>query len=304
MGVIYELLRSPNRPLAGTRGDPHFPISDFCGKLTSRNFPVGYPVMAQDDDSEFRLERAKKLQRALRNKQWTRIFLAEKTGYDEKTIRNVLSGESVRDHTIIDICEALGIEPIFEEDFDSIDVAKDDYGGYLRSTHRIYETFYNFYRRDTLDERVIYKTIIEVNWDRSERRLSFKEYYRRNAVTPPVVNFHTGPVYISPHTHLLHMLTFFEGSVRLLTLTKLRKFEGIMRGALLTQTETVAFYQPTVSPVVLRALVDYDHEHQLESDIALIPSNLDEYHFANKELLIAERQIVNFALTKAGTVVG
>ena len=95
---------------------PRFPDSDFCGKLTSDNFPVcGGGAMPQSESSEFRLERAKKLQRALRNKQWTRTFLASKTGYDEKTIRNVLNGMQVKDKTIVDVCQALGIEPILDD---------------------------------------------------------------------------------------------------------------------------------------------------------------------------------------------
>jgi hypothetical protein len=44
----------------------------------------------------------------------------------------------------------------------------------------------------------------------------------------------------------------------MMTLTKMREYEGVMRGALLTQTESPTFYQPTVSPVVLRALREYN----------------------------------------------
>jgi hypothetical protein len=40
--------------------------------------------MVRSYDLEFRLARARKLERALRNKGWTRKQLAEETGYDEK----------------------------------------------------------------------------------------------------------------------------------------------------------------------------------------------------------------------------
>ena len=254
--------------------------------------------MMRPDDSEFKLKRAKKLQRALRNKQWTRVFLADKTGYDEKTIRNVLNGAQVRDKTIVDVCQALGIEPIFDDVEELTEVADAQYGGYSRVTHRPYETFYAFYRRDTFDDdKLIYKSILEIFWDVTERRLSFKEYYRRRSTSIPGVKAHTGPVYISPHTSLLHMLTIFEGAVRTLTLTKMREFEGIMRGVLLTQTESLTFYQPTVSPVVLRVLTEYNTEFRLKDDIARLCPGSVEYAFADKELLIAERKIIRLALS-------
>ncbi len=62
-------------------------------------------------DVEFLSARARKIERALVHKGWTRIRLAEVTGYDERTIRNVLSAKAVRDQTIADICQALGIDP-------------------------------------------------------------------------------------------------------------------------------------------------------------------------------------------------
>jgi hypothetical protein len=81
----------------------------------------------------------------------------------------------------------------------------------------------------------------------------------------------------------------------MLTLTRMREFEGVMRGALLTQTESLTFYQPTVSPVVLRAVGDYNAELQLNNDIALLSPGGDEYSFADRELLVAERQIIKLA---------
>jgi DNA-binding Xre family transcriptional regulator len=64
---------------------------------------------------EFLISRARKIERALGRRSWTRVHLAELTGYDERTIRNVLGAKPVRDQTIIDICQALGIEPDLED---------------------------------------------------------------------------------------------------------------------------------------------------------------------------------------------
>jgi lambda repressor-like predicted transcriptional regulator len=257
--------------------------------------------MGQRESAEFRLERAKKLERALRNKQWTRTFLATKTGYDERTIRNVLSGTQVKDKTIVDICQALGVEPILDDLRDSVEVADDFYGGYSRTTYHAYETFYAFYRRDILDEKVIYKSIFEIFWDDAERRMGFREYYRLSSTSSSVlkaspVEAHTGAVHISPYTSLMHMVTFLEGSVRLITLTKMLLFEQIMRGVLLTQTEAIASYQPVVCPVVIHALSEYNLELQLKHDIRLLTAEQDEYYFADRELQVAEKQVIKLAL--------
>jgi hypothetical protein len=57
---------------------------------------------------EFLIVRARKIERALVRKNWTRVHLAEVTGYDERTIRNVLGAKPVREQTVIDICQASG----------------------------------------------------------------------------------------------------------------------------------------------------------------------------------------------------
>jgi hypothetical protein len=93
------------------------------------------------------------------------------------------------------------------------------------------------------------------------------------------------------------MITIFEGSVRTLTLTKMRELEGIMRGALLTQTEPLTFYQPTISSVVLRVLKGYNRDFgPKEDDIVLLGPGSEEYTFADNELIVAEGKIIRLAL--------
>ena len=77
---------------------------------------------------EFLISRARKIERALVRRSWTRVHLAELTGYDERTIRNVLGAKPVRDQTIIDICQALGIEPDLEDSSEYVEVADAEYG--------------------------------------------------------------------------------------------------------------------------------------------------------------------------------
>ncbi len=96
---------------------------------------------------EFLMSRARKIERALVRRSWTRVHLAELTGYDERTIRNVLGAKPVRDQTIIDICQALGIEPDLEDSSEYVEVADAEYGEYPRGPYRRYEGGYFAYRR-------------------------------------------------------------------------------------------------------------------------------------------------------------
>ena len=68
------------------------------------------------------------------NKAWTRAQLAAKSGHDVRTVRTVLAGvDAVRDQTIVDICQALGIEPELSEPTESeAEVAEPWYGSYAR----------------------------------------------------------------------------------------------------------------------------------------------------------------------------
>src|SRR5215207_5947011 len=111
-------VNNPSRSQPGTRTFHcvprlHEPEKDFRNrKVGLESCGRGTAMMGRED--EFLSARARKIERALLRKNWTRVHLADLTGYDERTIRNVLHGKPVREQTVIDICEALGIEPILE----------------------------------------------------------------------------------------------------------------------------------------------------------------------------------------------
>jgi len=251
--------------------------------------------MPRNSDLEFRIERAKRLERALRNKGWTRVQLAEKTGYDEKTIRNLLAGEPVRDHTIVDVSNALEVEPQLVNPYDDVDVASDIYGGYLRHTHRNYEGFFYAYRRSFTRPGEIFRSVFGIEWDQSSDYLIFSEYYQLEADEKYGAKSHDGIVYMSSYTSLVHLLTIYEGSIRLATLTKMRQADGIMRGAIQTQSESLMFFQPSVAPIVLRKLKQYDPESQIKSDVRFLAEADEDYKFACEQIRITEKQIVKMA---------
>src|SRR5215211_9011011 len=124
---------------------------------------------------EFFSARANRIERALIKKNWTRVHLAEVTGYDERTIRNVLGRKLVRDQTIIDICQALGIEPELEDGSQYVEVADALYGEYPRGPYRKYEGGYFAYRRSFSSPISMMRTVIELEWSEGEGLL-FHEY--------------------------------------------------------------------------------------------------------------------------------
>jgi transcriptional regulator with XRE-family HTH domain len=92
-------------------------------------------------EAELVAQRAKVIERALAAKRWTQLHLGSKTGYDERTIRNVLRGRPVREQTILDVCQALGIEAELHNGH-QVDFADQAYGEYPRGPYRKYEGGY------------------------------------------------------------------------------------------------------------------------------------------------------------------
>jgi|SRR5215217_749050 transcriptional regulator with XRE-family HTH domain len=196
-------------------------------------------------EAELVAQRAKVIERALAAKRWTQLHLGSKTGYDERTIRNVLRGRPVREQTILDVCQALGIEAELHNGH-QVDFADQAYGEYPRGPYRKYEGGYFAYRRSFSSPISMMRTVIELEWSEGEGLL-FHEYSEFSASGKRINNSQTGHVHISQMTGLMHLLTTVEGAVRLVTLTKMIGGEEVMRGAVLTQIDRDAHYVPSLS---------------------------------------------------------
>ncbi len=253
--------------------------------------------MARSTDLEFRIERGKEMDRALRLKGLTRTQLAKQIGYDDKTVARVLAGEEVRDDAVIDVCQALGIEAklvnLLDNPVDNVEVADNEYGGYLRSTHRQFDGQYYLYRESFTEIGGIFQSVLKITWSNKDHRYKFAEYYEIDQDLPSGARSHVGDVYMSSYTNLVHLLTVYEGSLRVATLTKLREPSGIMRGCILTQVETLTFFQPTVSAIVLKKLKD-DRPLDIAGNIKIIHPQSTEYRYAREQLTIASDSIVKF----------
>jgi DNA-binding Xre family transcriptional regulator len=141
-------------------------------------------------ETEFVAQRAKKIERALAAKRWTQVHLASKTGYDARTIHNVLKRKPVREQTILDICQALGIEAELDNG-QQVDFADPGYGEYPRGPYRKYEGGYFAYRRSFSSPTRLMRTVIELDWCEGEGLL-FHEYSKFSASGKRINNSQTG----------------------------------------------------------------------------------------------------------------
>lgn len=245
---------------------------------------------------EFFSARANRIERALIKKNWTRVHLAEVTGYDERTIRNVLGRKLVRDQTIIDICQALGIKPELEDESQYIEVADALYGEYPRGPYRKYEGGYFAYRRSFSSPVRLMRTVVALEWS-EDVGLIFREHSQFKAGRRQIDNSQGGHVYISQTTGLMHLLTKVEGAVRLITLTKMIGGDELMRGAVLTQIDRDAHYLPSFSPIVLTKLRNYEPETH-RAMTGPIDERADEYESICAELDDTERRAIEIAVGK------
>jgi hypothetical protein len=252
-------------------------------------------VATMNGGVEFLGARARKIERALVQKSWTRIRLAEVTGYDERTIRNVLGGKAVRDQTIVDICQALGIEADLDP-HGHVEVADRAYGEYPRGPYRKYEGGYFAYRRSFSSAVRIMRTVVELEWCEGEG-LIFHEHSQFVAGRKQIDNSQSGHVYISQTTGLMHFLTTTEGAIRLVTLTKMIGGEEVMRGAVLTQIDRDAHYLPSFSPIVLAKVKNYEPEKHRPM-AGPMEEVAAEFSFISAELEHTERKVIEIASGK------
>ena len=190
---------------------------------------------------------------ALRQKGWTRVHLARLTGYDERTIRNVLAGQKVRAQTVHDICQALGIavQPPAPE---AVEIAAERLGGYTRPHVEAMIGLRSACRRSFRSPGGLIRTVFELSWSPELPGLAFREHQRYRLEGRVIDHSQSGEVHVSAVTDLVHLLTLDRGAVRTITLTKPKMIEPVMRGVMVTQSERTMFFQPAVSPVLMEPL--------------------------------------------------
>jgi hypothetical protein len=190
--------------------------------------------------------------------------------------------------------QSLGIEPELEDESQFVEVADAAYGEYPRGPHRKFEGGYFAYRRSFSSPARLMRTCIEIEWAEDEG-LIFREHSQFQSGRRQVDNSQSGRVHISQTTGLVHLVTSVEGSVRLITLTKMIGGEDVMRGAVLTQIDRAAYYLPAFSPIVLRKLRDFDLDKH-RAMVGPIDDSAEEYEFICEELAHTERRVIEAAV--------
>jgi len=229
----------------------------------------------------------------------TREALAEKAEVKERTLGNLLAGQSVRDVTIAKVARVLAIDLD-----DLIDAAggspaaagrqdqraDEAYGGYMLAATETYIGTYIAYRRVFADKAELFRSVYDIDWDEALSRLRFFELQRfRGPDNRTVSSSHGGGIYISPHTGLLQLLTTFQGALRLVTLTRFRLGDNRLRGLILTQSDRDRFFEPAASAIVLERLEGRRRLADLERLVGPIGADDPAFAAADAELLQIER---------------
>ena len=229
----------------------------------------------------------------------TREALAEKAGVKERTLGNLLAGHGVRDLTVAKVAGALGIDldglladgRMADGRRDRHDNgmgharADEAYGGYMLAAYEAYLGTYVAYRRALTGQRLLYRSVYEIDWDEEQNRLRFFELQKfKGADAKTVSSSHAGGIYISPRTGLIQLLTTFQGALRLVTLTRFRLGDNKLTGLILTQSDRDLYFQPAASAIYLEKLERPGTSAALERLIGSVGPSDPEFSQAAAEL--------------------
>jgi transcriptional regulator with XRE-family HTH domain len=199
---------------------------------------------------------------AMIEKKLTQAQLADASDCHEKTIQNLLSGRSVRDQTLFDVCMVLGL------DFDKLkgawngastpavgapaelqgenggEVAPLYMGAYTRAAVDHYLGSYltvrtSFSRPDCI---VAYRT--DITWDPEWPSLLFQERDR-----PDAPYSHRGRLYVPSSSMFIHLVSLTKGAMRMIVVSQVDRF-GEMRGIITTIHKHGAMLVPVATPIV------------------------------------------------------
>jgi transcriptional regulator with XRE-family HTH domain len=258
----------------------------------------GHRVSADELDETARAELGRRIEGARRKIGFTLVQLAARAGYDERTIRNVIKGRPTRPATVRDICKVLGVA-IDSPETKAVEIADREHGGYTRNHFENYTGMFYAYRRSFSFPRNIIRSLYEFSWNGERGCLVFREtqHYDSPNLKQTIDFSQEGEVFISNMTGLIHLLTKAEGALRLVTLTKLRAADRVIRGVVLTQAQGEFYYQPSVSPIFFQAADKQASLDELAQRAGPIQPGDPDYARIDAALTDIERRVGIFALT-------
>lgn len=225
--------------------------------------------------------------------------LAHDAPCSEKTVRNFLNGDAVRDETVKQICAAarVKIEIASVRKAPVIESSDQLHGPYSKEQVLDYIGHFFAYRRSFFDENTFIKSFYTFQWDEALRRLRFQESqnYQSKRLQRRVSYDQDGDVFISNSIGSVHLLTVSAGALRLITLTRLHPEQSVMRGAVLTQAEWPDHYQPAVSPIYFRKVAPIEADvSELTRRLGPVEPGDPDHEHIRQSLDYAQNDVVNF----------
>jgi transcriptional regulator with XRE-family HTH domain len=199
---------------------------------------------------------------AMIEKKMTQAELADAADIHEKTIQNLLSGRSVRDQTLFDVCMVLGL------DFDKVRGAWAKEAGSAEprdapepngAEGRAAPVYMGAYTRAGTDHYIgSYLTIrpsftiaggimayrTDISWEDDWPSLVFQERDR-----PDKPFLHRGRLYVPASSMYIHLVSLTKGAMRMVMVSQLDP-AGQMRGLVTTLAKQRAQLLPVSAPIV------------------------------------------------------
>ena len=249
-------------------------------------------VPLERTEQDQRTELGDRIDRVRRQQRMTIADLALKAGYDERTVRNVLSGKPTKPRTMQHICEAVGIKDASAHT-DLVEFADESHGAYCEKTTALYAGNYEAFRWSYDQSGNIVRSVFELAWSPQRKCMLFKEHQRYMDDQGRKVDFtQEGDFYSSGDTGLVHLLTVAEGKLRMITLTKLERPDLVMKGVVLTQARMSFYRQPAISPLLLRKTPAPLSEAEISFLMGEVSPGDGGYAVLARDLREIEREVV------------
>jgi DNA-binding Xre family transcriptional regulator len=196
---------------------------------------------------------------AMIEKKMTQAELADAADIHEKTIQNLLSGRSVRDQTLFDVCMVLGLDFARVKDAWSGEDGRNAPEPGVPTVGRAAPAYMGAYTRAGVDHYIgsyltlrpsfsvpggvmAYRT--DITWDDEWPSLLFQERDR-----PDKPYMHRGRLYIPTSSMYIHLVSLTKGAMRMVMVSQLGPTEQ-MHGLIITLHKQRAQFVPVSAPIV------------------------------------------------------
>jgi hypothetical protein len=204
--------------------------------------------------------------------------IADKAGYNEKTVRDVIKGRCLVYKTVKEVCSVLDIDLDKALVRTGLNVSTEGnapahLGGYSKENYLDLIGSYTTVRPAYHNTSTLRCYRTELDWDVGASCLRFTEFDR------PDADCQTGHIYIPRASAFMYLLTLDKGWVRTIIVSQLVGSASIMRGLILSQYNVSGNnFAPVCTPIV------YLKDQPVAQDIScreIMPSHPSYAKFAS-----------------------